>query len=135
MFEQEYLELIEYPAILAMLANFTRTKAARERAENLSPMTDAGAVERAQALTASARKVYEAMGEPPIHALAGLDALSDKLRLGDILTPAELIALGEFLNHCRLLKNYLKRAVTVDALAPALGLSVEPLDDLRKEIE
>ncbi len=135
MFEREYLELIEYPAILAMLADFTRTKAARERAENLAPMTEPGAVERAQALTASARKVYEAMGEPPVHSLAGLDALNDKLRLGDILTPAELIALGEFLNHCRLLKNYLKRAVTIDGLAPALGLSVEPLDDLRKEIE
>jgi DNA mismatch repair protein MutS2 len=135
MFEREYLELIEYPAILAMLANLTHTKAARERAENLAPMDDAGAVERTQALTASARKVYEAMGEPPIHSLIGLDALHDKLRLGEVLTPAELIALGEFLNHCRLLKNYLKRAVTVDALAPALGLSVEPLDELRSEIE
>ena len=105
MFEREYLELIEYPAILAMLANLTHTKAARERAENLAPMDDAGAVERTQALTASARKVYEAMGEPPIHSLIGLDALHDKLRLGEVLTPAELIALGEFLNHCRLLKN------------------------------
>lgn len=135
MFEREYLELLEYPTVTAMLAGFTRTKAARTRAENLTPTEDAEAVRRAQALTASARKVFEAMGEPPIHSLNGLDALSDKLRLGEVLSAAELIALGDFLNHCRLLKNYLKRALTLDETAPALGMSVEPLDELRKEIE
>ena len=135
MFEREYLELLEYPKVTAMLSGLTRTGAARRRAEQLTPMEDGEAVARAQALTASARKVYEAMGEPPVHSLEGLDALSDKLRLGDILTAAELIALGDFLNHCRLLKSYLKRALTIDALAPSLGMSVDPLDDLRKEIE
>lgn len=135
MFEREYLELLEYPRVTAMLAGFTRTNAARERAENLMPTEDTEAVRRAQALTASARKVYEAMGEPPVHSMAGLDALHDKLRLGEVLAATELIALGDFLNHCRLLKNYLKRALTVDEIAPALGMSVEPLDDLRKEIE
>jgi dsDNA-specific endonuclease/ATPase MutS2 len=135
MFEREYLELIEYPKVTAMLADLTRTKAARQRAENLRPTEDGEAVLRAQALTASARKVYEAMGEPPVHSLAGLDALNDKLRLGEILTAAELIAIGDFLNHCRLLKNYLKRALTIDPEAPSLGMSVDPLEALRKEIE
>ena len=135
MFEREYLELIEYPKVTAMLAALTRTNAARQRAENLMPTEDGEAVLRAQALTASARKVYEAMGEPPVHSLTGLDALNDKLRLGEILTAAELIAIGDFLNHCRLLKNYLKRALTIDPEAPSLGMSVDPLEDLRKEIE
>ena len=111
MFERESLELIEYPKVTAMLAGYTRTAAARSRAENLTPMTDAAAVERAQNVTASARRVYEAMGEPPIHSLAGLDALHEKLRLGEILTARELIALGEFLNHCRLLKKDRKSVV------------------------
>ena len=71
----------------------------------------------------------------PVHSLTGLDALNDKLRLGEILTAAELIAIGDFLNHCRLLKNYLKRALTIDPVAPSLGMSVEPLDEIRKEIE
>lgn len=135
MFEREYLELIEYPKVTAMLAELTRTKAARQRAENLIPTEDGEAVLRAQALTASARKVFEAMGEPPVHSLTGLDALNDKLRLGEILTAAELIAIGDFLNHCRLLKNYLKRALTIDTVAPSLGMSVDPLDEIRKEIE
>ncbi len=135
MFEREYLELIEYPKVTAMLADLTRTKAARQRAENLIPTEDVEAVLRAQALTASARKVFEAMGEPPVHSLTGLDALNDKLRLGEILTAAELIAIGDFLNHCRLLKNYLKRALTIDTDAPSLGMSVDPLDEIRKEIE
>ena len=34
MFEREYLELLEYPKVTAMLAGFTRTLAARQRAEN-----------------------------------------------------------------------------------------------------
>jgi dsDNA-specific endonuclease/ATPase MutS2 len=135
MFEREYLELIEYPHVTAMLAGYARTAAARARAERLTPMTDAAAVERAQKVTASARRVYEAMGEPPVHSLAGLDALHDKLRLGEILSARELIALGEFLNHCRLMKNYLTQALTIDETAPALGMSVEPLDELRGEIE
>lgn len=135
MFEREYLELIEYPKVTAMLAGLARTRAARRRAENLTPTEDGAAVLRALALTASARKVYEAMGEPPIHSLAGLDALNDRLRLGETLTAAELIAVGDFLNHCRLLKNYLARALTIDHEAPSLGMSVDPLDELRKEIE
>ena len=135
MFEQEYLELIEYPKVTAKLSGLTRTKAARLRAETLTPTEDGEAVLRAQALTASARKVFEAMGEPPVHSLTGLDALNDKLRLGEILTAAELIAIGDFLNHCRLLKNYLVRALTIDREAPSLGMSVDPLGDLRQEIE
>ncbi len=135
MFDREYLELMEYPKVTAMLAELTRTKAARQRAENLMPMEDGEAVQRALKLTASARKVYEAMGEPPVHSLQGLDALDDKLRLGDILTPQELIAIGEFLNHCRLLKSYLKRALTIHPDVPSLGMSVDPLDEIRREIE
>lgn len=135
MFDQTDLAVLEYPTILAMLAELTRTAVAREKALALMPMDDADAVHRALLQTASARNVFEAMGEAPIHSLKGLDALSNKLRLGEILTAAELISVGSFLNHCRLLRGYLKRAVSIDQLVPTLGMSVEPLDEIRHEIE
>ncbi len=135
MFDRTDLHVLEYPAILDMLAELTRTASAREKALALMPMEDADAIARSLSQTASARRVFEAMGEPPIHSLKGLDALEDKLRLGEVLTAAELIAVGTFLNHCRLLRNYLKRALAVDPLVPALGMSVEPLDEIRHEIE
>jgi dsDNA-specific endonuclease/ATPase MutS2 len=135
MFDRIDLEILEYPAILGMLADLTRTPAARESALSLMPMDDADAVTRALAQTASARTVFEAMGDAPIHSLKGLDTLEDKLRLGEALTAAELIAVGSFLNHCRLLRGYLKRALTIDPLVPSMGMSVEPLDDVRHEIE
>ncbi len=135
MFDRIDLEVLEYPVILDMLAELTRTDDAREKALALLPTDDADTVNRLLAQTASARKVFEAMGEPPIHSLKGLGALEDKLRLGEILTAAELIAVGAFLNHCRLLVSYLKRALPIDPLVPSLGMSVVPLDDIRHEIE
>ncbi|NLG23933.1 MAG: DNA mismatch repair protein MutS [Clostridiales bacterium] len=135
MFEPDFMDMLEFPAMLDRLAGYMRTPGAIARALALAPIDDMDAIARSQALTASARRVLEVMGEPPIHSMKGLSALDDKLRLGETLSPGELNALGEFLNHCRLLKNYLKRALTIDQLAPGQGMSVDPMDDLRGEIE
>lgn len=135
MFEQDSMNMLEFPVIKERLSGYMRTEKAASRARELAPMQDIEEIARAQALTASARKVYEAMGEPPVYSMKGLSALSDKLRLGEVLSIEELSGVREFLNHCRLLKSYLQRAMPIDALAPGQGMSVEPLDDIRLEIE
>lgn len=135
MFEQDSMNMLEFPVIKERLSGYMRTEKAASRARELAPMQDIEEIARAQALTASARKVYEAMGEPPVYSMKGLSALSDKLRLGEVLSIEELSGVREFLNHCRLLKSYLQRAMPIDPLAPGQGMSVEPLDDIRLEIE
>lgn len=135
MFEQDSMNMLEFPAIQSRLASHMRTEHAILRARKLTPLEDLEAICRAQALTASARRVYEKMGDPPIYSMNGLSALSDKLRLGEVLSIQELSGVREFLNHCRLLKSYLQRALPIDPLAPGQGMSIEPLDDVRLEIE
>ena len=111
MFEQDSMNMLEFPVIKERLSGYMRTEKAASRARELAPMQDIEEIARAQALTASARKVYEAMGEPPVYSMKGLSALSDKLRLGEVLSIEELSGVREFLNHCRLLKSYLQRAM------------------------
>lgn len=135
MFEQDSMNMLEFPVVKERLAGYMRTEKAAARARTLSPMEDMEQISRAQALTASARRVYEAMGEPPVYSMTGLSALADKLRLGEALSIGELSGVREFLNHCRLLKAYLRRALPIDALAPGQGMSLEPLDEIRLEIE
>ena len=135
MFTEEALQLLEYPVILSQLADLTRTAEGRERALALRPLSDPNRLAALRGNTSCARRIFDAMGAPPIHSLEGMEALRQKLRIGEILSLAELRAVSSFLNHCRLLLRYAQRAESIGPSVAGWGLAVDPLDDAREEID
>jgi MutS2 family protein len=85
------LRVLEYPKIIAMLAQMTAFAPGRELAERLQPLTDAAAVEEALDATAEALALLERGGSD---LLAGARDVREAVRragLGGVLSPAELL--------------------------------------------
>lgn len=135
MFSEETLLMLEFPIILEQLADYTRCEDARLRALALHPFQMPNPLALATQKTRSARRIFDAMGKAPISTMEGLTLLQKRIELGEILSLGELSAVGSFLHHCRLLRKYMERAVTIDALVGSYGLSIQPLEELREEIE
>lgn len=135
MFTEESLTMLEYPEILRRLEALCLTPHAQTRARTLRPMEDPDEIAQTTARTQSARRIFEAMGAPPVSGMEGLAGLFDKLRLGEVLSGSELSQVSDFLNHCRLLVRYLERARSVDPLVASYGQSIDPLTGVREELE
>ncbi len=135
MFPEESLMLLEYHEILRCLAGHARTHAAQERALSLRPLDDPNRLAALRDSVTCARKIFDAMGSPPVHSMEGMENLSQKLRIGEIMSLADLRSVADFLRHCRLLLRFCERAQPIGPLVAGWGLSVDPLDDVREEIE
>ena len=128
------LHMLEYDAILQKLADFTHTRAARERALALRPLQDLTQIRlRADQIDQACRMLDAAT--PPLSSLEGAEAALPLLALGIILSPEQLQNLGSFLSLCRRMQLYLERMASAAPALSAYGLSLAPLPDLLHEVE
>lgn len=128
------LHMLEYDAILQKLADFTHTRAARERALALRPLQDLMQIRlRADQIDQACRMLDAAT--PPLSSLEGAEAALPLLALGVILSPEQLQNLGSFLSLCRRMQLYLERMASAAPALSAYGLSLAPLPDLLHEVE
>jgi len=85
------LRVLEYPKIIAMLAQMTAFAPGRELAERLQPLTDAAAVEEALDATAEALALLERGGSDLLAGARDVREVVRRAGLGGVLSPAELL--------------------------------------------
>ncbi len=127
------LQTLEYDKIKAQLADLTVSNLGRELVERLLPLTDKSAIEAALEETTEARTQLDGRSQVPLHGMADLREVIDRVEKGGVLNPTELLRLADFLRGCREMKRYMggKRLVAprlsryADGITPCTSLEDE----------
>ena len=108
LFSQKTLSALEYPKILAMLADCAATGSAKKRALALSPTDDAVVVRRRLAATADARRLIDRKGYPSFYAEEDVASSAERAEKGAVLSMIELLRISYLLRSARSLLEYIQ---------------------------
>lgn len=134
MMNDKVLQTLEYDKIKAQLAELTVSNLGRELVERLVPLTDKSAIEAALEETTEARTQLDGRSQIPLHGMADLREVIDRVEKNGVLNPTELLRLADFLRGCREMKRYMggKRLVAPRLSRYADGIT--PCSSLEDEI-
>ncbi|MBR5743406.1 MAG: hypothetical protein IKX85_06335 [Clostridia bacterium] len=118
--------LLEYPKILALLAERASSDGAKNMALALRPEEFSEDAERLQALTAAAVKISEKRGSPSFRMLKDVSPAIARVELGGVLSMRELLEIKGVLSCARTVKDYYFADKTQEESSP-LDLTFELL--------
>ncbi|GJM82435.1 endonuclease MutS2 [Paenibacillus sp. HMSSN-139] len=121
------LSTLEYESIKQDLLGYAVSYAGRKRIEELAPMVEKRAIERAIAETAEARALYGKGASVPLPSLEGIELVVSLLGTGYLFTEQDLMAVQTFLYSCGQLKKYM---ASKGELAWRIGIYATDLQDL-----
>lgn len=121
------LSTLEYESIKQELLGYAVSYAGRKRIEELAPMVEKRAIERAIAETAEALALYGKGASVPLPSLDGIEHVVSLLGTGYLFTEQDLTAVQTFLHSCGQLKKYM---VAKGELAWRIGIYATDLQDL-----
>jgi DNA mismatch repair protein MutS2 len=128
------LNILEFPSIKILLAGFAASNLGRKLAGDLTPKTNLSAITDALRETTEARLILDSSGTPPMHGLADIGELLQKVKIGGILDPVSLLAVSDFLRGCRKTREFMAKRVDQAPLVAryAQGMAIFP--ELEEEI-
>lgn len=130
------LRVLEYDKIIRMLENKATSDPGRELCRNLTPMTDAEAIEQAQTETADALTRLFQKGSLSFGSNKPLGMCLRSLEIGSTLSMEELLRIAGLLENTARVKNYGrsdKEDAQTDSLTEYFNC-LEPLTPLSQEI-
>ncbi len=130
-----YYQMLEFPAVLAMLKECAVTEAAKEEIDGLSPILSEAVCVNRMAETTAARRMLDTCGAPPLVMMKGLGEAVAASEIGSMLVPEQLFGVAMFASACRRVAAYLKRNEAQYPEIAGYGHGVEALSDLQTEIE
>jgi DNA mismatch repair protein MutS2 len=134
--DKRTLEVLEYPKILKILADFASTVPGSERCLALSPQTDPSAVSRIQIIVKEIREISTVEGRLPFGGICAIDYLLEQLAVqGAYLSSHEILDIAGNLSGQRKLKSFLTSLAERYPNAAALVSSIETMKDLESQIE
>ena len=95
LFTQKTLSTLEYDKIIRMLVECASTDGAKARAASLSPTDDYDVILSRQRRTDDAKRLINTKGYPAFSAQERVVSAADRAYKGAILSPQELIEIGE----------------------------------------
>lgn len=125
--ERFSLSTLEYESIKQELLGYAVSYAGRKRIEELAPMVEKRAIERAIAETAEAVALYRKGASVPLPSLEGIEQVVSLLGTGYLFTEQDLTAVQTFLHSCGQLKKYM---AAKGELAWRIGIYATDLQDL-----
>ncbi|CAM4311084.1 DNA mismatch repair protein MutS [Paenibacillus phoenicis] len=125
--ERFSLSTLEYESIKRELLGYAVSYAGRKRIEELAPMVEKRAIERAIAETAEAVALYRKGASVPLPSLEGIEQVVSLLGTGYLFTEQDLTAVQTFLHSCGQLKKYM---AAKGELAWRIGIYATDLQDL-----
>ena len=106
--ENKSLKTLEYTKILAMLEQYAKNDAAKERARSLKPSGSYREVEKNLLETDAAVTMSLKYGAPNILRVEDPSEAFKRLEIGGALSMAELLNIARLLRAARILKRYTK---------------------------
>ncbi len=133
---EKTFRVLEFEKILTRLSTYASSTLGNELALRLRPSTASDEIIQWQAETTEACLISQSGDRVPLGGISDLRAALKKARLGGILAPEELGAVGATCRAARLLRVFFsgERAETAPTLA-ALAMALAAFPELEQEIE
>lgn len=126
---------LEFDKIKEMLCNNAVSEEAKNKLSNLSPILNESELKAKLSETTEARQILDCLGTPPLPSMKDINTLLDLAEKGAMLIPEQLSHINMFINACKRMKNYLKRAESLNLSLASYGASINELNVLSEQIE
>ena len=133
--EKKHLNTLEFPQVLARLAQYTSFSAGTELALALEPSPVYAEVEHRLRETREARHLLDAHGGLSLGGVHDVRPLAGIARRGGVLSPADLLDIHSTLRVGRRVQRTLTRLRPEVPLLADIAARIEPCDSLTAEIE
>ena len=134
MIDEKYLKTLEFPKILARLAEHTDFSAGRELALTLRPVTDLDEAQARQQETTEARWLFDTLGVTGIGGARDVRPRVEAAVRGAALPPSDLLEIAETLTSGQRLKKKFRRLADQLPRLSAIANRIEGCPDVSGEI-
>ncbi|MFJ8259598.1 endonuclease MutS2 [Peribacillus asahii] len=127
-------EKLQYHELKNKVKNHCVSSLGKELIERLQPSSNIKVVRNRLNETSEARKLLDAEKHLPLTGISNITSHIEKLEKGMVLTPAELLAISDFLRGCRKIKKFM---ADKEFFAPVLytyALSMTDFRDIEEDI-
>lgn len=132
---EKSLKTLEFNIILEKLSEYAVSENAKQKLLELKPYLNENELLARIKDTTEARKILDHMGSAPLAAMKDIKMLLELAEKGSMLVCEQLTQIGLFINGCRRMKSFLKRAESLDVAIAGYGGSIDELTKLSQEIE
>ena len=129
------MHALEFDKIKEMLCNNAVSDEAKARLALIEPSLSESEVTAKISDTTQARKILDTMGSAPLAAMKDIGSLLELAQKGAMLIPEQLNQISLFINACRRIKSYLKRAESLNVSLAGYGDSIDEPNSLSNEIQ
>ncbi len=126
---------LEFNKILDRLSEYALSQKTKQKLLELKPYLKEWEVNARIKDTTEGRKVLDHLGTPPLTVMKDTAMLLELAEKGSMLTPEQLTDILLFINACRRMKLFLKRAEFLSVGIAGYGGSIDDLSSLAGEIE
>ena len=134
MFEKS-INALEFNKIRNKLSDYAVSEQARQRLLELTPYLSERDVKAKINDTTEGRKILDHIGTPPLAVMKDMVMLIELAEKGAMLVPEQLTQIGLFINACKRMKGFLKRAESLGVGIAGYGGSIRELVILSHAIE
>ncbi|MFV0341948.1 MAG: endonuclease MutS2 [Anaerocolumna sp.] len=127
-------QILEFDHIKSLLCQNAMSEPAKENLSNLMPYLSLSEVVFKQRETSDAKIILESMGTPPLPSMKDIDKYIDYAEKGSMLTCEQLLFIAQYITSCKRVKNYLKKAQSINDSIATYGESIIDLTALSDEI-
>jgi DNA mismatch repair protein MutS2 len=126
---------LEFNKIREKLSDYALSQRAKQKLLELSPCLKEWETTARIKDTTEGRKILDHIGTPPLAVMKDMDMLLELSEKGSMLIPEQLTQIVLFINACKRMKSFLKRAESLSVDIAGYGGSIDDLSSLSGEIE
>jgi dsDNA-specific endonuclease/ATPase MutS2 len=132
---EKSMKALEFNKILAKLSEYAISDRAKQKLLELVPYLSERDVKAKIKDTTEGRKILDHIGTPPLAVMKDIEMLLELAEKGAMLIPEQLTQIGLFINACRRMKGFLKRAESLGVDIAGYGGSINEISTLSSEID
>ncbi len=126
---------LEYPKIIELLCENAVSDQAKLKLQQLKPYLSEAEVRAKLNDTTEARKILDQIGSAPLASMKDVAMLLELAEKGAMLVPQQFTQIELFINACKRMKSFLKRAEVLNVGIAGYGGSIYELSNLLNEIQ
>ena len=135
MMTDKSMNALEFDKILNMLSEKAVSEPVKQKLLQLRPYLSLQEVNARLQDTTEAVRILEHIGTPPLPLMKDIAMLLELAEKGSMLMPEQLTQIVQFLTACSRMKQFLKKAESLEVSVAGYGGSLLLLPELRNEIE
>jgi DNA mismatch repair protein MutS2 len=112
--DNKAFKTLEFDKILEMLSDYALAQRTKQKIMALEPYMSESEVKRKIKETTEAKKIIEATGTPPLASMKEIEKIIALVGMDAMLIPEQLISVAQFLLSCKRMKEYLRKAESLE---------------------